>query len=59
MAHILVDTRVCVCWTELGVKNYPETSKDSKIFKSESFSLFICQKNKHIYIQTFNILQKD
>ena len=39
MAHILVDTRVCVCWTALGKKK-KKNAKTRKVLKSfESDSL--------------------
>ena len=37
MADILVDARVCVCWTALGKKN-AETRKVLKSFESDSLT---------------------
>ena len=57
MAHILVDTTVCVCWTELGQKlPWNKTVKIWKYLKvkvsvsvSVSVYLFARKKKKHIH----------
>ena len=36
MTHMLVDTSVCVCWTELGGKKSPKKEKVFKFFKRKA-----------------------
>ena len=58
MAHILVDTTVCVCWTELGQKlPWNKTVKIWKYLKvkisvSVSVSVYLFARKKKTHIHT-------
>ena len=66
MAHILVDTTVCVCWTELGQKlPWNKTVKIWKYLKvkvsvSVSVSVYLfARKKKNTYTYRHSIYYKN
>ena len=63
MAHILVDTTVCVCWTELGQKlPWNKTVKIWKYLKVKvkvSVSVYLFARKKNTYTYRHSIYYKN